>query len=363
MGEDTDRSFTVSSDSLIATTSYEIKFAEIVKPQTEGFFFAFAPGAKETTKYIFGMNSEERGVKGVNIWEGVYNASTSMSSIWDINFYPIELDLTKYTAFLKDVKKEDAPYWISTNTKNNDEIEPIIYQTGKDAVDVILTINGKVTLKDINIGEKGYLQTWGYYYYNDESKIDNNYLANIKLEGTNVIDTKQWAGIQAARDITFIGDGSLTVTGPNAIVIYDVTNRWGTKDNVYKDIYEPSVLTINDGVKITAIGTIGQAITVNKAHYQEYGSEEKYEANVPNRLVLKGGSLEATGAEGAPAISLSGKMLIEPAASVIANAGKNGAFCIYDANTGEEAKIEDLVADKTKFNDTIADGVRTIKKK
>ena len=359
--DDTDRSFTLTADSLIATPSFEVKFAEDVKPQTEGFFFAFAPSAKESAKYNFEFNSEEKGIKGINVWESAYKGLTSVQSVWNLNFSIKEVDLTKYTKYLKDVEKQNAPYNIYIYANINDNIEPIIYQSGQDAVDVILTINGKATLKDINIGENGYLQTWGYHYYNEE--YDYNYIANIKLEGANVIDTKQWAGVQAYRDINFVGNGSLTVTGPNAIVITDVTNRWGTKDNVYKDIYEPSVLTINEGVKIIAKGTFGQAITVNTAYYQEYGNEVKYIANVPNRLILNGGSLEATGAEGAPAISLSGKMLITPAATVIANAGKNGAFCIYDANTGEEAKIESLVEDPTKFDDTTAEGVRTIKKK
>ena len=72
-----------------------------------------------------------------------------------------------------------------------------------------------------------------------------------------------------------------------------------------------------------------------------------------------GGNILATGGKDKPAIDLSVSLTIgEKITSFKAQKGADATE--YISNGGSEALLEDLVADKTKFNDVTADGVRTI---
>ena len=354
--DDTDRSFTLTADSLIATPSFEVKFAEAVKPQTEGFFFAFAPSAKESAKYYFEFNSEEKGIKGINVWESAYKGLTSVQSVWYLNFSMKEVDLTKYTKYLKDVKKQEAPYYISTSADQNAAFEPFIYQSSKDTVEVRLTIYGKATIKDLVIGKSSYLYLRGnkavYEAYDPVGGY--NELPVITVLGENSITSTYSSGIYVYSEATLKGDGTLKTEG-NYYGIYISNAYWdeiADKNWSWTSLRKPAKLIVTENVKLISNSQVAiNSVWINSEPFA-------------NELVLKGGSLEAKGKEGQFAIALwGGKLNIGEGTSVKATTGMtgDGAICIYDQATNAEATIESLVADKTKFTDETKDGVRTIK--
>lgn len=354
--DDTDRSFTLTADSLIATPSFEVKFAEAVKPQTEGFFFAFATAAKESAKYNFEFNSEEKGVKGINVWEGDYKGKTDVQSLWGLYFNPKEIDLSKYTKYLKDVKKQEAPYYISTTADQNAAFEPLIYQSSKDTVEVRLTIYGKATIKDLVFGKSSYVYLRGnkavYEAYNPVGGY--NELPVITVLGENSITSTYNSGIYVYSEATLKGDGTLkTESKYYGISIsnyywYEIADKnWN-----WTSLRKPAKLIVTENVKLISNSLVAiNSVWINSESFA-------------NELVLKGGSLEAKGKEGQFAIALwGGKLNIGEGTSVKATTGMtgDGAICIYDQATSAEATIESLVADKTKFTDETKDGVRTIK--
>ena len=354
--DDTDRSFTLTADSLIATPSFEVKFAEAVKPQTEGFFFAFAPSAKESAKYNFEFNSEEKGIKGINVWESEYKGLTSVQSVWGLNFNLKEIDLSKYTKYLKDVKKQEAPYYISTTADQNAAFEPLIYQSSKDTVEVRLTIYGKATIKDLVFGKSSYVYLRGnkavYEAYNPVGGY--NELPVITVLGENSITSTYYTGIYVYSEATLKGDGTLkTESNYNGISISN--SYWdevADKNWNWTSLKKPAKLIVTENVKLISNSQVAiNSVWINSEPFA-------------NELVLKGGSLEAKGKEGQFAIALwGGKLNIGEGTSVKATTGMtgDGAICIYDQATNAEATIESLVADKTKFTDETKDGVRTIK--
>ena len=354
--DDTDRSFTLTADSLIATPSFEVKFAEAVKPQTEGFFFAFAPSAKESAKYNFEFNSEEKGIKGINVWESAYKGLTSVQSVWGLNFNLKEIDLSKYTKYLKDVKEQEAPYYISTTADQNAAFEPLIYQSSKDTVEVRLTIYGKATIKDLVFGKSSYVYLRGnkavYEAYNPVGGY--NELPVITVLGENSITSTYYTGIYVYSEATLKGDGTLkTESNYNGISISN--SYWdeiADKNWNWTSLKKPAKLIVTENVKLIS----NSQVAINSV----WIDSEPF----ANELVLKGGSLEAKGKEGQFAIALwGGKLNIGEGTSVKATTGMtgDGAICIYDQATNAEATIESLVADKTKFTDETKDGVRTIK--
>ena len=354
--DDTDRSFTLTADSLIATPSFEVKFAEAVKPQTEGFFFAFAPSAKESAKYNFEFNSEEKGIKGINVWESAYKGLTSVQSVWGLNFNPKEIDLSKYTKYLKDVKEQEAPYYISTTADQNAAFEPLIYQSSKDTVEVRLTIYGKATIKDLVFGKSSYVYLRGnkavYEAYNPVGGY--NELPVITVLGENSITSTYYTGIYVYSEATLKGDGTLkTESNYNGISISNsYLDEVADKNWNWTSLRKPAKLIVTENVKLISNSQVAiNSVWINSEPFA-------------NELVLKGGSLEAKGKEGQFAIALwGGKLNIGEGTSVKATTGMtgDGAICIYDQATNAEATIESLVADKTKFTDETKDGVRTIK--
>ena len=354
--DDTDRSFTLTADSLIATPSFEVKFAEAVKPQTEGFFFAFATAAKESAKYIFEFNSEEKGVKGINVWEGDYKGKTDVQSLWELYFNPKEIDLSKYTKYLKDVKEQNAPYYIQTVADQNAAFEPFIYQSSKDTVEVRLTIYGKATIKDLVIGKSSYLYLRGnkavYEAYDPVGGY--NELPVITVLGENSITSTYYSGIYVYSEATLKGDGTIKTEAMNNGI--SISNAYwdetADKNWNWTSLRKPAKLIVTENVKLIS----NSLVAINSV----WIDSEPF----ANELVLKGGSLEAKGKEGQFAIALwGGKLNIGEGTSVKATTGMtgDGAICIYDQATNAEATIESLVADKTKFTDETKDGVRTIK--
>ncbi len=126
-------------------------------------------------------------------------------------------------------------------------------------------------------------------------------------------------------------------------------------------------IDIAEGATIEAIDALSNAIETANATITGKG---KILANQAGKngiainsgtLTLNGATIEATGGAGKAAIQKNGASILTIGTDVIkvkATAG-SGAKCIAEAND-DEAKIDDLVADKTKFIDDISEGVRTI---
>jgi hypothetical protein len=364
ISDDSDRSFTLTSDSLAyipeneeGVKTFTINLAEAVKPQSEGLFWAFAPGAKEEAKYTWELNSEN-GYKSINVWKGNYGPSSGLSYIWDLYFTPIELDLTKYTKFLKEVKEAEAPYDVNISTENSTDIEPLITQSGKDPVEVHLSIQGKATIQGINIGERGSLQLNGYKYKYYEN--ENDYLPILTVKGTNTVYNKDFAGICINATATIKGDGTITSTGDDHGLV--VNNSWSEEkydESGWSTKGHASELTIAGDVTIIAKGLNGPAVFIGKPNAWSYppGTIDPVDCAIN----FEGGTLEAIGKGLAPGIVVDGKMTIGTGiTSLKATAGETSEFIIVDGPNTQEAALDILVADKTKFTDKTEGKVRTI---
>lgn len=181
-------------------------------------------------------------------------------------------------------------------------------------------------------------------------KIGKN--VTIEAQGAPVIneDALGWGmSISSTGDVT-IGEGT-TIKATGA-------DRYG--------LYIGFVnIAIAEGATIKAIDALSNAIETDGATITGKGKLLANEAGKigivikSGTLTLNGASVEATGGAGKAGIQVGGALAIgTDVISVKAKAG-TGAKCIADGN-GDEMKLEDLVADKTKFNDAIADGTRTI---
>ena len=266
--------------------------------------------------------------------------------------------MSKYTKYLKDVKEQNAPYYIQTVADQNAAFEPFIYQSSKDTVEVRLTIYGKATIKDLVIGKSSYLYLRGnkavYEAYDPVGGY--NELPVITVLGENSITSTYYSGIYVYSEATLKGDGTIKTEAMNNGI--SISNAYwdeiADKNWNWTSIRKPAKLIVTENVKLIS----NSLVAINSV----WIDSEPF----ANELVLKGGSLEAKGKEGQFAIALwGGKLNIGEGTSVKATTGMtgDGAICIYDQATNAEATIESLVADKTKFTDETKDGVRTIKKK
>lgn len=367
-----DKEFTLSADSLAyiptdenGVRSFSIKFAEAVEDPTDwnkGFFFTFATEAKKQAEYTFEIDSEN-GYKSISTWSGTYNGRNDIWGTWSIWFSSIkELDLTKYTTFLKDVKEQLEPYYLNISTIQRAKFEPLIYQSSKDTVNVILNIQGKATFKNLLIGKNGYLNFGGYWdtYESDDPEYqENNYLPVVTLEGDNVVKTNQWQALNIYAEAVLKGEGTLTLTSKsNAIHIS--SNWWREKYNNEQGWYfsesMPAKLTLTENVKLISNTRvfIGQTWNYNT---QEY---------MPCTLDVASGTLEAKGGENDCAINLYGGKLTlsDKAEGIKATTGQTGTTPLFirDDMTGEEVALKDIVgeANVDNFTDKKLEGVRTI---
>ena len=358
--EDADKSLTLTSDSVAyvpaneeGVRSFTIKLADAVKPKSEGLFWAFAPGAKEEATYTWELNSDN-GYKSINIWKGKYGPNESLNYIYWLNFQLKEIDLTKYFAFLKEENPDqEDPFWVGINSEKNSVFEPFITQSGKEAVDIILNIQGKATIQDINI--KGALELNGYKRKWYEEEYD--YLPVLTVKGSNVVENKNYAGICINATATIQGDGTITSTGDDHGLV--VNSSWNTEtqdDNGWSTKGEASVLTIAGDVKIIANGLNMAAVYVGKTGAWSYPPYSGYDVTCV--LNLNGGTLEAIAKDdNQPAVLVDGTLNIGSGATMLkGTAGKDSELVIVDGSTWTEfAKF-----DETKFTDTTKDGVRTI---
>lgn len=359
-----DRNVTISADSLAMGPAYKDAkkaFSFIISDEIEdptkdwdGFFFAVAFDSKENAKYTFTLKSDN-GYNSVGEWTRLLNKGKTFEQSY-VSMTPTELDLTKYTAYLKNEVNMEPPYSISIQTDNNGEIEPIIYQSSKDTVEVRLTIYGKATIKDLVIGKSGNLRLQGYkYIYESYTPVaEYDYLPVITVIGENSITSTNSYSVAVWAEATLKGDGTLKAEAKNRGIY--ITNSYyeqtADKNWNWTTIYKPAKLIVTDNVKL---------ISNSEIDIYDTWINDKY---VANELILKGGSLEAKGKNNQCAIALwGGKLTIGEGTSVKATTGMTGdnAIYIYDSEKNAEATIESLVDDKTKFTDETKDGVRTIK--
>ena len=364
-----DKGFTFSGDSLAFITadengvkSFNITFAESVEdPVNNGFFFTFASEAQKQVEYTFEINSEN-GYKSISTWNTEFNAHSNVWGTYWFYFNTIkELDLSKYTTFLKDVKELEEPYNISISTLQRAKFEPIIYQSSKDTVNAILNIRGKATIKNLIIGKQGKIYFNGYwdtYESNAPEYQEYNYLPVITLEGENVVETNEWQALNVNAETILKGDGTLKVASKsNAIHISSYW--WREKNNNEQGWYSsemvPARLTLTENVKLISNTRIfiGQVWNWNAG------------VNMPCTLEVASGTLEAKGAEEDVAINLYGGQLKigTDATKVVAVSGQTGDNSLYIRNDMNnpytEVKTADLVEDITKFNDIIDMNTKT----
>lgn len=354
-----DKSFKIASDSLLVNPAqvekeFTIKFAEDVNPR-DFFFYAIASIAEEQTDFEYTIESEN-GYLSVapQNWD-IKNGSDYIYGTYNIWFdYVKSLDLTKYFAFLKEENPDqEDPFWVGINSEKNSEFEPFITQSGKEAVDINLNIQGKATIQDINI--KGALELNGYKSKWNEDEYD--YLPVLTVKGTNIVENKYYAGICINATATIQGDGTITSTGNDHGLVVNSSWNYETYDeNGWSTKGEASVLTIAGDVKIIANGLNSAAVYVGKPwawSYPPYSNTQ-----VTCVLNLNGGTLEAVAKDdNQPAVLIDGTLNIGSSATMLkATAGKESELIIADGSTWTElAKF-----DETKFTDTTKDGVRTI---
>ena len=172
-----------------------------------------------------------------------------------------------------------------------------------------------------------------YLYYN--SKLDLKEGATIETKGYEypAIYVNTNSGTDDGATISIAENASITA------------NSYGTGANASNKAYG---MNLNSG-----------KLAINGKGTFDVTSEEVAAIYARGNLTLDGASIIANGGTESPAIQQFNTLSItDKIISVKAKAG-TGAKYIADGND-DEAKLENLVADKTKFNDTTADGVRTI---
>lgn len=341
------KSMTITSENILAKSSpITINFAE--EAITNGTkYISLSLIEKDKAKYTFEFGDEESGFTATAVSENAAWAKTGSETkkyiYWDgtwngIISKPDKVDLAKYFAFRKSLVEEpgeDFSFGISIESK---EVE--ISQSSNDTIPVSINIYNadKVTLKDIKM--------LGYLYIN--KAVYNNQGTVITVEGNNIIEgTNSYYGglLPYGALVTFKGNGSINVNGFNyGVDIYNYYRLYDEEGNFIS--YKPTEVIIEDNVKFIAKNTV----------YLEYGGI----------LTLNGGTFEAQGKEGRPAIEIDSNSKLNIGTGITsfkATAGEGSTYIIQDYATGGEAGIARLVEDPTLFDDTTAEGVRTIKKK
>lgn len=179
--------------------------------------------------------------------------------------------------------------------------------------------------------------------------IDNDYNAQTDItldEGAtlNAIGVDR-AGIYcyAYNNVTYSGEINFNIAKNAQITATDIEGGTGFQ-------IEGGAIKLNiDGEgTFEAISNSGYGMTLS-------------DWNTPSSINFKGGNISATSGADKPAIQSNRPFNIDPKInSFKATKGADATLYISNTNNGEEMKLENLVADKTKFNDVTADGTRTI---
>lgn len=280
----------------------------------------------------FNIDSEN-GYKSIGIWEHFMPDFDDFKGWYGISMQVTDLDLTKYAAYLKG-DNENIP---ATNIYiYNYDADLSITQSENEALPIYLYIYGRknVTFNGLNIR---YLLLRGNYSENPENSYD--YRPTITLVGDNVIgseDNYEWTAMRVYTAATFKGNGSLTVDANGwGIGIY---NYYTFIDSEGENKHLPSGITLEDNVTIK----FNKRVEVN--------SYIEGEETIPCYIAINGGSFRAN-----KGIQLnSGKVTFgTKATSLIVASNAEGANGVCINSGGQEAELDDLVEDKTKFNDGI----------
>ena len=218
-----------------------------------------------------------------------------------------------------------------------------------------LDIDDEGTVEAYNTGNGGH----GAYIYSNDKDIVLGKKATLKAKGTPY----SWNQIGWALQI--ITTGNVKVGEGSKIIAESENNRYALSiSNATVDLGEAASITAT----MNGDDTYGSAMTVSNVTVKGKGSilaenKEKYYGLSANGLTLEGGSMEVIGAPSYYGIYKNGAITIgEKFTQLKVKTGQAGETPIYisESSTAAEAKIEDLVTDKTKFKDEKKDGYRTI---
>lgn len=236
---------------------------------------------------------------------------------------------------------------------------------------------------DFNVGENAIVSAQGYkdgyamyiynYYngdYNQKVNVNIGKNATVTLIGgpEDILGRGMYIynRYNATTNITLDEGATLNATGIDRQGIYCDTYNGNSNYEENNSVN----FKIAKGAKITAEDTAdGQAFYAyvwgGKINFDGEGTLEAksngnygiYLTNSSN-LFFNGGNIIAIGGKDQPAINGNTFTIGENITSFKAQKGADAT--LYISNWGSETQLENLVADKTKFNDEIADGVRTI---
>lgn len=375
-----DHDITISCDSLIldpagkiTDTSMNIKLADEIDPYTdsEGFFFAVVgKNIQDDIEYHFTINDSENGYTSEGTRDMQLNIGGVQGAYCYMEFLR-SIDLTKYFNLLKEEEVIDENYHRLIRISSYNDNEVIVNQSGEDVLPFELDLYAdKATIKGINIK------------YSLEIGAGNNGCgkAIVNVEGDNTIMTDWYSPLGINGDVTLTGTGTLTLSGQgNGFEIWSGYRRvYDEEDNETLII---NGLTIGEGVTVKASAKKNEDGDYNTG-VAVYGRDEnddyewtfvpefddngnyigyhynKVKLNIfskdNNIYLIVNGTLEAEG--GSQGIySQYGIVKIGETGSVKAISRNAWQKILFSTDDGAEAKLEDLVADKTKFNDTISE--------
>lgn len=336
------------------TEDINITFAKDVDP-CERFWVAIPLLDDSKSNYEFKTTTE----KGVDLYGYLFNYWSFKPNKIYYQYYTLGVEMLPKEIDLTEFKELFNTNWVDIHADGT-----VVTQSGDDAIDFNLYFyTNKATIKGININGELYCNT-----------PDGETECILNIEGDNTVSsTYNYAVLWIYRKTTFKGNGTLSINN---------NNTWNYGYGIYITSYEenyiddknsiviPSGLIIEDGVTVKAKAPYG-GIYIEKLtgdyEYNVDGKREKAEwTDLYNNFVEVNGNLETEGDYNA--IYKRGIINIGETGSLKATSN-NASWKIYDASITEgedyEAKLETLVADKSKFSDEISEDkkVRTIKKK
>lgn len=236
---------------------------------------------------------------------------------------------------------------------------------------------------DFNVGEgatvsaQGYKDGYAMYLNNNNDNATNQKLnvnigknATVNLIGGTAESFGRGMYIRnyynATTNITLDEGAILNATGIDRQAIYCYSNN---SNSAYEDNSSVNFM-IAKGAKITAEETADgpgfyAAVSGGKINFDGEGTfEAKSKGGYgmafynSSNFFFNGGNIIAIGGKDNPAIYGNTFTIGEKVTSF--KAQKGATATLYISNGGTETPLENLVADKTKFNDETADGARTI---
>lgn len=343
---------TISSDKFMMpkAESINITFAKDVNPSE--LFWVALPLLEGTNPNPDFKTTSEKGVdlfgKSLYSWFSPGN----ITSTYSVEMLPKLIDIAEYKELF------------NTNWMDIFADGTVVTQSGDDAIDFNLYFyTNKATIKGININGDLYCNT-----------PDGETECILNIEGDNSVSNNyNYSVLWIYRKTTLKGNGTLSLNN---------TNPWNYGYAIYINGYEewdidsknsvvvPAGLAIENGVTVKTKAYDGGILLYKNTgnyYYNNDGKREEAEwTDLFNSFVRVNGNLEIecnnTG------IVKYGIINIGETGSVKVTSN-NAGYKIYDGNITEgddfEAKLETLVADKSKFSDEISEDkkVRTIKKK